>query len=309
MTVDWLEGQAATGDRAAALRDLLRRPEAVAAVGAHDGMSAALARRAGFEALYLSGAALSASMALPDLGLLTLEDVRLAAQHVVRASGLPLIVDCDTGFGEALNVMRTVRELEGIGAACVQIEDQQFPKKCGHLSGKRLVSVDEMCRKVDAARRAADHLVVCARTDAAAVSLDEAIARAQRYVQAGAELIFVEALESPEAIRRVRAEIEVPLLANMTEFGRTPQISLGEWSEYGYDIVIYPVSAFRVGSLAVERFYASLRANGHVGEFLPQMMTRADLYEVIRYHDYEALDSSIARSTLPDAAIPVSKKS
>lgn len=300
MTVDWLEGTTGPTDHPAALRALLRRPEAVAAAGAHDGMSAALAKRAGFEALYLSGAALSASMALPDLGLLTLEDVRHAAQQVVRASGLPLLVDCDTGFGETLNVMRTVRELEAVGVACIQIEDQHIPKKCGHLSGKRLVSVDEMCRKVDAARRAADRLVICARTDAASVSLDEAIMRAQRYAKAGAELIFVEALDSAEAIRRVRAEIAAPLLANMTEFGRTPQTTLQEWDTYGYEIVIYPVSAFRVSSLAIERFYQSLRTNGHVGEFLAQMMTRADLYEVIRYHDYEALDSSIAQSTLPD---------
>jgi methylisocitrate lyase len=299
MTVEWLERNGSNNQRAATFRALLNRKQAVAAVGAHDGMSATLAKRAGFEALYLSGAALSASMALPDLGLLTLEDVRRAAQQVVRASNLPLIVDCDTGFGEALNVMHTVRELEATGVACIQIEDQQLPKKCGHLNGKRLVTADEMCRKVDAARRAADNMVICARTDAAAVSMDEAIARAQRYADAGAELIFVEALEKAEDIRRVRAELKAPLLANMTEFGRTPQTSLEEWNRYGYNIVIYPVSHFRVGSLAMERFYASLRAKGHVGDFLPQMMTRADLYDVIRYHDYEALDSSIARSTIP----------
>lgn len=299
MTIDWLDGgsRRASGDD---LRALMKRGHSVATVGAHDGMSARLARRAGFEALYLSGAALSASMALPDLGLLTLEDVRYAAQNVVRASNLPLIVDCDTGFGEALNVMRTVREMEAAGAACIQIEDQQFPKKCGHLSGKKLVSEEDMCRKLDAARRAADKLVICARTDAAAESLDEAIRRANRYAEVGAELIFVEALSDEEAIARVRAEVKAPLLANMTEFGRTPQIPLQGWQQRGYEIVIYPVSAYRVAMGAMEGFYAGLHADGEVARFLPSMMTRKELYDVIGYHDYEELDSSIARSSLPD---------
>ncbi|MGV8989225.1 MAG: isocitrate lyase/PEP mutase family protein [Cypionkella sp.] len=299
MTIDWLHGNTrrVNGDN---LRELIASGRAVATAGAYDGMTARLAQRAGFEVLYLSGAALSASLALPDLGLLTLEDVRYAAQNVVRASNLPLIVDCDTGFGEALNVMRTVREMEGVGAACIQIEDQQFPKKCGHLSGKRLVSEDDMCRKLDAALRASDKMLICARTDAAAVSLDEAIQRAKRYAEVGAQLIFVEALRDDESIRRVRAEIGAPLLANMTEFGQTPQIPLSQWHAYGYEIVIYPVSAFRVTSAAAEAFYVALRADGDVTRFLPQMMTRTELYEVIGYHDYETLDSSVARSTLPD---------
>jgi methylisocitrate lyase len=263
-------------------------------------MSALLARRAGFEALYLSGAALSASMALPDLGLLTLEDVTRRAREVVRASGLPLIVDCDTGFGEALNVMHTARCLEEAGAACIQIEDQQFPKKCGHLNDKRLIPADDMCRKVAAARSAASDLLICARTDAAGSSLDDAIARARRYTDAGADLIFVEALTSADHIRRVRREVSAPLLANMTEFGRTPQLSLQEWHEFGYEVVIFPVSEFRIAARATERFYASLRRNGHAQEMLPDMMTRAALYDTIGYYDYEALDASIARTVLED---------
>jgi methylisocitrate lyase len=263
-------------------------------------MSAVLARRAGFEALYLSGAALSASMALPDLGLLTLEDVTRRAREVVRASGLPLIVDCDTGFGEALNVMHTVRCLEEAGAACIQIEDQQFPKKCGHLNDKRLIPTEDMCRKVAAARSAASDLMICARTDAAASSLDDAIARANRYAEAGAELLFVEALTSVEHIRRVRAEVKGPLLANMTEFGRTPQLSLQQWGDFGYEVVIFPVSEFRVAARATERFYADLRKNGHAQKALPDMMTRAELYDAIGYYDYEALDASIARTVLEE---------
>ena len=300
MTTTWLDGRAGRVSRAAALRRLIAAGTTVAAPGAHDGLSALLARRAGFPALYLSGAALSASMALPDLGLITLEDVARRAREVVRASDLPLIVDCDTGFGEALNVMHTVRCLEEAGAACMQIEDQQFPKKCGHLNDKRLVSVEDMCRKVAAARAAASELVICARTDAATSSLDDAIIRANRYAEAGAELIFVEALTSPDAIRRVRAEVKAPLLANMTEFGRTPQLSVREWQDFGYEVVIFPVSELRIAARAVERFYADLHRNGHAKDALAQMMTRAELYDVIGYYDYEALDASIARTVLDE---------
>jgi methylisocitrate lyase len=262
-------------------------------------MSALLARHAGFEALYLSGAAFSASMALPDLGLFTLDEVAAKAREIVRASDLPLIVDCDTGFGEALNVMHTVRVMEEVGAACVQIEDQQLPKKCGHLNDKRLVPVEEMCRKVAAAKKASTDILICARTDAAASSFDDAIMRAQRYQEAGADIIFMEALTTRQDIVRTRMEIKAPLLANMTEFGRTPELSLKEWDEAGYEIVIFPASAFRVAAGAVQRFYASLRKDGHVKEHLPQMMTRAALYDTIGYYDYEALDTSIARTVLP----------
>lgn len=303
MAIEWLDGRHYTRNSLGAqFRARLARKEIVAAAGAYDGMSALLARNAGFEALYLSGAALSASMALPDLGLLTLEDVTRRAREIVRASRLPLIVDCDTGFGEAMNVMRTVRELEEVGAACIQIEDQQMPKKCGHLNDKRLVSMDDMCRKVSAAKAASTDLLICARTDASSTSLDDALTRARAYVDAGADLIFVEALTSEEHIRRVRHELKAPLLANMTEFGRTPQIAVAGWQEFGFEVVIFPVSAFRVSSRAIERFYASLKQRGDVTEFLPAMMPRADLYDVIRYYDYEALDATIAKTVLPQPA-------
>src|SRR6266851_2894807 len=221
----WLDRPAGSMSRAARLRRLIEGRTTVAVPGAHDGISARLARRAGFEAHYLSGAALSASMALPDLGLITLEDVSGRAREIVRAADLPLVVDCDTGFGEALNVMHTVRRLEEAGAACMQIEDQQFPKKCGHLNDKRLIPADDMCRKVAAAKAAATDLVICARTDAAAGSLADAIARGKRYAEAGADVVFVEALASRDDIRRVRDEIRAPLLANMTEFGRTGAVA------------------------------------------------------------------------------------
>jgi methylisocitrate lyase len=300
MTVPWLERPRSPQSAGARLRSLIAGKTAIAVPGAHDGMAALLARQAGFEALYLSGAALSASMALPDLGLLTLDDVARKTREIVRAADLPLIVDCDTGFGEALNVMHAVRTLEEIGAACIQIEDQHFPKKCGHLNDKKLVPVEEMCRKIAAAKKAASDLVVCARTDAAGGSLDDAITRARRYREAGADVIFVEALTSRDDIARVRAEVAGPLLANMTEFGRTPQLSLKEWDAAGFELVIFPVSSFRIAAGAMQRFYASLHRNGDAREMLPDMMTRAALYDTIGYYDYEALDASIARTVLPE---------
>jgi len=299
MTTQWLNGAYAPGDLTRGLKPITSRGGTTAVAGAWDGISATIAARAGFKALYLSGAALSASMALPDLGLLTLDDVWRAARTVIRASGLPLIVDCDTGFGEALNVMRLVKEMESIGVAAIQIEDQQFPKKCGHLNDKRLVSAEDMCRKVSAARHASDKLSICARTDAAFVSLDEAIQRAKLYAEAGADIIFVEALTNLDDIKRVREELDMPLLANMTEFGRTPQISMSEWQALGYELVIYPVSALRVASRAMEEFYASLAEKGDAGDFLPRMMTRAELYERIGYFDYEKLDAQITQTVLP----------
>lgn len=299
MTVNWLEkSNGARNPRADRLRDLIGNKQTLAVAGAYDGMSALLARKAGFEALYLSGAALSASKALPDLGLLTVEDVTRAARDLVRASDLPVIVDCDTGFGEALNVMRAVRELEEAGVACIQIEDQQFPKKCGHLNDKRVVPAEDMCRKVAAARRASPGMVICARTDAGSDSIEEAIRRANLYAQAGADLIFVEALTREEDIVKVREECRAPLLANMTEFGRTPQIPLGEWQRYGYEVVIFPVSAFRISAKAIKDFYVSLREKGDASDHLPAMMSRSELYDTIQYYDYETLDEQIVRTVL-----------
>lgn len=301
MPVKWLDGRIAAQNLAVRLSERLREKRVLAVPGAYDGMTGLLAAREGFEALYLSGAALSASMALPDLGMLTLEDVARRAREIVRASQLPLIVDADTGFGEALNVMRTVRELEEAGAACIQIEDQQFPKKCGHLNDKALVSVDDMCRKVAAAKRAATNLLICARTDAAAASLDEAIARANRYVEAGADIIFVEALHSLDHMREVRSRISAPLLANMTEFGRTPFFTASEFAEMGYKMVIWPVSSLRVANKAQADLYAAIRRDGGTHNMIDRMQTRAELYDTIGLHDYEALDASIVQTIVPEA--------
>tara|TARA_B110000503_G_scaffold143359_1_gene244297 strand:- start:2533 stop:3447 length:915 start_codon:yes stop_codon:yes gene_type:complete len=298
MTVDWLKSPSGIlNPRSTRLRDLLKPCNTTAVAGAYDGMSALLARKAGFQSLYLSGAALSASKALPDLGLLTAEDVTRAARDLVRASDLPVLVDCDTGFGEAMNVMRAVRELEEVGVAGIQIEDQQFPKKCGHLNDKRLVPSEDMCRKIAAARQASSQIVICARTDA--TDMNDAIARSNLYAKAGADVIFVEALKSIEDIKTVRAQVLTPLLANMTEFGRTPQINLLEWQTYGYELVIYPVSAFRIAANAIQKFYAGLKTAGSAEQFVPEMMTRSMLYDIIEYYDYEALDAQIVRTILP----------
>lgn len=302
MTTTWLDGSAAiTADvAAAALKNIIASPGASAVPGAYDGMSAVLAAQAGFEALYLSGAALSASMALPDLGMLTLEDVVCRAREIVRASQLPLIVDADTGYGEVLNLMRAVREFESVGVAGIQIEDQILPKKCGHLNDKALIPKDEMCRKIAAAKQAASSLLVCARTDAAAESLDQAIVRANAYAAAGADLIFVEALTDRAAMEHVRGAVKAPLLANMTEFGRTPQTPLETFTELGFEVVIYPVSVFRVTSRAAKDFYLALNEDGSAAQQIDRMMPRAELYETIGYYDYEALDSSIAKTVLEE---------
>ncbi len=285
------------GDRLAAL---WAEPGIVGIPGAHDPLAALLARQAGFRALYLSGGALSASLALPDLGVLTLGELAFFTRAIVRASGLPVVVDGDTGYGEALNVMRLVRELEDAGAAAVQLEDQVLPKKCGHLSDKRLVAPEEMARKIAAAVRAARHLRVVARTDAAEQEgLDRTIARARLYREAGAHVIFPEALRTVDELRRFSAAIPGPLLANVTEFGRTPLLPAEELARLGYKLVIWPVSGLRVAAAAMAAFYADLARTGTQSAWLDRMQTRTALYRLIGYHDYEALDGTIARSVLP----------
>lgn len=278
---------------------LIRRGEILRVPGAHNGMAARLAADAGFEALYLSGAALTASMGLPDLGIITPDELTAATREIVRAGDLPLIVDGDTGYGEALNVMRLVRDLEDAGAAAVQIEDQQLPKKCGHLSDKRLIPAADMAAKIAAARKARRHLRIIARTDAAAESLEAAIDRIRLYVEAGADIIFPEAMTGIDAMKKVRDAVDVPLLGNMTEFGKTPYMSAEEWQALGYDIVIWPVSSLRVAAKAMERLYGHIRREGGTAGHLDEMQTRAELYETISYFDYEELDGSIARSVLP----------
>ncbi|SIS79526.1 methylisocitrate lyase [Phaeovulum vinaykumarii] len=285
----------------ARFRAALARPGILRLPGAHNGMAALQARAAGFEALYLSGAAMTAQMGLPDLGILTVDEVAFFIRQITRACGLPLLVDGDTGYGEALNVMHMVRVFEEAGAAAVHLEDQLLPKKCGHLNDKKLALPAEMAAKVAAAVRARRHLVVIARTDAAAAEgLEGAVARARLYVEAGADAIFPEALTSVEMFREMRARLPgVPLLANMTEFGRTPQLTADEFEALGYEMVIWPVSSLRVANKAQERLYAALARDGATTAMLPEMQSRAELYATIGLADFEALDTSIAQSVLP----------
>ena len=282
-------------------RRLVERPGILELPGAYNGLSALQARDAGFEALYLSGAAMSASMGLPDLGVISIEDVCFFIRQIARSAQLPILADGDTGYGEVLNVMHMVRAFEDAGAGAVQIEDQILPKKCGHLNDKKLAPARDMAAKVAAARRARRHLYIVARTDAvASEGLDAAIARARLYVEAGADAIFPEALSDPEDFRRFASEVKVPLLANMTEFGKTPFMTADEFAALGYKMVIWPVSALRMAAKAHEELYATLKAEGWAKPLVHRMQTRAELYATIGYSDFEALDTSIARSLIPN---------
>ena len=297
----YLEGSAHSeipaGERFRALVDrggILQMP------GAQNGVAACQAQQAGFEALYLSGAAMSASMGLPDLGVITVDEVCFFIRQVTRASGLPTLVDGDTGYGETLNVMHTVRCFEDAGAGAIQIEDQVLPKKCGHLNDKKLADAHDMAAKVAAARKARRHLYIIARTDAAASEgLDAAVARAKLYLEAGADAIFPEALYTQDMFRAFAERIDAPLLANMTEFGRTPFYTAAEFEDMGYSMVIWPVSSLRVANKAQAELYAAIKRDGGTHKQVEHMQTRAELYATIGYHDYEALDSTIVKTVVP----------
>ena len=288
------------GDR---FRALLNRPGILQIPGTHNGQAALQARDEGFEALYLSGAAMTASMGLPDVGLITVDEVCFFVRQVARSSALPVLVDGDTGYGEALNVMHMVRAFEDAGAGAVHIEDQLLPKKCGHLNDKKIADPHDMAAKVAAAARARRHLVVIARTDAAASEgMDGAVARAQLYMQAGADAIFPEALNTAEAFREFARRMPgVKLLANMTEFGRTPFYTAAEFEEMGYKMVIWPVSSLRVANKATADLYAAIRRDGGTHNQVDRMQTRAELYATIDYAGYEALDASIVETVIPEA--------
>ena len=283
-------------------RRLLERPEILQMPGAHLGIAALLAKKQGFEALYMSGAAMSATMGLPDLGMITVDDVAWHIRQVVRASALPVLVDGDTGYGEALNVMHMVRCFEEAGAGAVHLEDQLLPKKCGHLNDKKLASVDDMAAKVAAARKARKNLVIIARTDAAASEgMDGAVARAQRYLDAGADAIFPEALTTKEMfVEFARRMPGVKLLANMTEFGRTPFFTAAEFQAMGYAMVIWPVSHLRVAARAMEELCGAITRDGGTQKMIDRMQTRAELYETIHYHAYESLDATLVRTIVPE---------
>ncbi len=283
------------------LRELLRGNRVIVAPGVFNPLSALLAKKHGFKAIYLSGAALTASYGLPDLGLITLDEMLYMVRKIHSVVDTPLIVDVDVGYGEILNVARTVKEMEEAGAAAIQIEDQEMPKKCGHLSSKKLIPAEEMVHKIRAAISVRKNLLIIARTDArGVVGMEEAIKRAKMYVDAGADIIFPEALLSEDEFRKFRDEIEVPLLANMTEFGKTPYITVKEFEEMGYNIVIFPVTSLRMAANAIEDTYRELSKRGTQRNILDRMMTREELYRLISYKKYEEFDRFIETGEKPE---------
>lgn len=262
--------------------------------GAPNALAGKLIEQMGFDAAYVSGAAFSTGViALPDVGLFTLTELAQHTAYLTRSVAIPVIVDADTGFGELLNVERTIVELELSGAAAIQLEDQQLPKRCGHLSGKSLVASETMCAKLRAAidARTDPDLVLIARTDARGVEgFDAAVARAQAYVAAGADWIFPEALVDREEFRRFAEALDVPLVANMTEFGQSPLLKHAELAELGYAAVLYPVTLLRIFVRAAEAALATIADDGTQVDILDLMQTREELYDLIGYRDFEERD-------------------
>lgn len=265
----------------------------IALPGVFNGVVARMAERLGFQGIYLSGAVLSASYGLPDVGLLSVDDFVNEARKITQATSLPLVSDADTGFGEALNVERAVRLYESAGVAGIHLEDQQLPKRCGHLSGKQLVDPATMAAKIRAARAAKSdpNFVLIARTDARGVNgFDDAVSRAKLYLDAGADAIFPEALETEEEFALFARAVPAPLLANMTEFGRSPIIDFDTLANLGYRMVIYPVTTFRAALKSAQETLLEVRQKGHQRDSLPRMLTRTELYDLLGYAGYEERD-------------------
>jgi methylisocitrate lyase len=273
------------------LRQLLRPGPIVVAPGAHDALTARLIAAQGFPAVYLTGAGVTAAAGIPDIGLFGLEEMVRTARLMSAAIDVPLISDADTGYGNAVNVLRTVREFEAAGAAGIHLEDQVSPKRCGHLAGKQVIPAEEMAGKLRAAcaaRRDPDFVII-ARTDARAVEgFDAAVERGRRYRAAGADLVFPEALESLEEFAEFARRVDAPLLANLTEFGKTPTIDPRALEPLGYRVAIYPASALRVALHAMRAFLTDLPQPGAQAAWLPRMLTRRELYDLIDYPAYEA---------------------
>tara|TARA_Y100000588_G_scaffold2146_1_gene3080 strand:- start:170 stop:1081 length:912 start_codon:yes stop_codon:yes gene_type:complete len=269
--------------------------------GAHAPIVSLLIQDQGFDGVYISGAALSAELGLPDIGLTTLTEVTERGRQIARVTDLPALIDIDTGFGEPMSAARTVRELEEFGLAGCHLEDQVNPKRCGHLDNKTIVSTNEMVMKIRAAADAKKdpNFLLMARTDArASEGVDATLDRAKAYVDAGADAIFPEALQNLSEYEMVRNEIQVPLLANLTEFGKTPLLTKKELEDLGYNIAIYPVTSLRLAMKAVEDGLSWLQEHGTQKGIIGRMQTRSRLYDVIRYEDYNRFDQDIFNFSL-----------
>ena len=283
-------------ERRKALREGLSSGRLMRFPGAFNALCALLIEELGFEGVYLSGAVVSASLGLPDIGLTTLTEVGAAGHAIARVTNLPTLVDADTGFGEPLNAARTVAELEDLGIAGCHLEDQVNPKRCGHLEGKSVVGADEMVRRLRAAvdARRDDNFVICARTDARATEgLAGAIERAKRYADAGADLIFPEALADESEIEAFRRAVDLPILANMTEFGQTKLMDRSTLESLGVNLVIYPVTLLRLAMGAAEEGLRCMIEEGSQAKRIPAMQTRTRLYELLDYRSYNAFDNSV----------------
>jgi methylisocitrate lyase len=287
----------------AALRARLTAGELLQFPGAFNPLSAKLIQRHGFDGVYVSGAVLSADLGLPDIGLTTLTEVAARTRQIARMTELPVLADADTGFGEPMNVARTVQELEDSGLAALHIEDQVNPKRCGHLDGKQVVDEATAAQRIRAAvyARRDPNLVIIARTDIRAVDgLAAAIERAKRLVDAGADAIFPEALESLEEFAAVRSEVEVPMLANMTEFGKSDLFTTGQLRDVGVNVVIWPVSLLRMAMGAAERALETLATEGSLVSQLSRMQHRRDLYDLVDYEGYNRFDGSVFNFRVAD---------
>ncbi|MFG3258457.1 methylisocitrate lyase [Streptomyces sp. NPDC048172] len=294
--------RATPADRRRLFREQLASGRLLRMPGATSPYTARLVEEHGFEAAYLSGAVLAAELCLPDIGLTTSTEIAARAQQVTRVTDLPVLIDADTGFGGPVNAARTVQLFEDAGLAGLHLEDQTAVKRCGHLDGKTLVSREEMAQRVRAAagaRRDPDFLLM-ARTDARAVEgLAAAIDRAKAYVDAGADAVFPEALADVREFAAFREALDVPLLANMTEFGKSPLLTTRTLEELGYNVALYPVTLFRLANGAIEDGLRTLAIEGTQEPLLPSMQTRARLYEVLGYADWTAFDHTIHDFTLP----------
>jgi methylisocitrate lyase len=289
-------------DRRIALRDGLTSGTIVRMPGAFSPLVAKLVADIGFEGVYVSGAALSADLGLPDIGLTTLTEVVDRGRQIAAATNLPTLIDADTGFGEPMSAARTITALEDAGLAGCHLEDQVNPKRCGHLDGKAVVPAEVMVGRIKAASSARrdENFVICARTDARAIEgLPAAIDRAKAYVDAGADLIFTEALTGPEEFEAFRKAIDIPLLANMTEFGKSTLLSAKQLQDLGFNAVIYPVTTLRLAMFAIEQGLREIDSTGTQSGILDEMQHRSRLYELLRYSDYNAFDQNIFDFTIP----------
>jgi methylisocitrate lyase len=278
------------------LRSRLAKGELLQFPGAFNPLSARLIEKQDFDGVYVSGAVMSAELGLPDIGLTTLSEVRLRAEQISRMTKLPTLVDADTGFGEVLNLARTVQELEAAGVSAIHIEDQVNPKRCGHLDGKAVVDQSTAVQRISAAvnARLDQSLMIMARTDMRATDgLDAAIERMRALEDAGADLLFPEALTSLEEYRIVKSATKVPILANMTEFGKTELFTKAELAEVGVSIIIYPVTLLRSAMGAAERALQAIKRDGTQVSEVEQMQTRAELYELLDYQSYEGFDKEV----------------